>query len=69
MHLMVQFDQQWSQAEIAHAAESVGLPLVSSASYYSGAARANEFLAPFAGISAEKIDSTVKAFAQALLSS
>ncbi len=46
MHLMVQFDQQWSQAEIAHAAESAGLPLVSSASYYSGAARANEFLAP-----------------------
>jgi GntR family transcriptional regulator/MocR family aminotransferase len=69
MHLLVQFDRQWSQAEIAHAAESVGLPLVSSASYYSGTAQANQFLAPFAGISAEKIGSTVKAFAQALLSS
>lgn len=69
MHLLVQFDRQWSQAEIAHAAESAGLPLVSSASYYSGTAQANEFLAPFAGISAERIGSTVKAFAQALLSS
>lgn len=66
MHLMVRFDQTWSQAVIAHAAESVGLPLVSSASYYSGPAQANEFLAPFTGLSTEKVASTVKAFAQAL---
>ena len=68
MHLVVRFDQQWSQAVIAHAAESVGLPLASSASYYSGPAHANEFLVPFTSLPTEKIASTTKAFAQALFS-
>lgn len=67
MHLMVRFDQSWSQAEIAHAAESAGLPLASSASYYSGNAHGNEFLAPFAALSSEQIAVATKLFAAKLL--
>ncbi len=68
MHLLVRFDQQWSQAAIAHAAESAGLPLASSASYYSGEAQPNEFLAPFAVLPSDKIALATKVFAQVLLS-
>lgn len=69
MHLVVRIDQQWSQAVVAHAAESVGLPLASSSSYYSGPAHANEFLVPFTALSTEKIASITKAFAHALFTS
>ena len=68
MHLLVRFDQQWSQAAIAHAAESSGLLLASSASYYRGETQVNEFLAPFAVLPSEKIASATKAFAEVLLS-
>ncbi|MFA7341217.1 MAG: PLP-dependent aminotransferase family protein [Candidatus Obscuribacterales bacterium] len=66
MHLVVRFDQQWSQAVVAHAAESVGLPLASSTSYYSGPAHTNEFLVPFTSLPVEKTADLIKTFAQAL---
>lgn len=66
MHLVVRFDQQWSKAVVAHAAESVGLPMVSTDSYYSGPAHTNEFLVPFTSLPVEKTAGLIKTFAQAL---
>jgi len=63
MHRVVRFVANFREEVILKAAAQVGLPLVSTASYYAGETKSNEFIVPFSSISLQEIKDAVQSFA------
>lgn len=66
LHLCVRFTRKLDAPRIEHAAQEEGLPIRSSASYYTGTPSVNEYLIPFASLADETIMPVVTAFAERL---
>jgi DNA-binding transcriptional MocR family regulator len=66
MHVLVRFDQCWSESDIEKSARQANLPLASTAPYYVLGTRTNEFMIRFSDIPEAEIDTRVGALARLL---
>lgn len=66
LHLTVKFRPDWCSDDILNYATEAGVPLVSTAPYYIGAAPSNEFLIAFSNFSEETTPKIVQTFAKRL---